>query len=74
MYVCCCLLWQGAMYAFPQITLPRRAVDAAKAQGKAPDVFYAFTLLEETGEFIIILVYTYSTYINGHLTCYGNSL
>ncbi|XP_015279064.1 PREDICTED: alanine aminotransferase 1 isoform X2 [Gekko japonicus] len=40
---------QGAMYAFPRIQLPPRAVEAAKAQGKAPDMFFCLQLLEETG-------------------------
>merc|ERR1712151_398423 len=44
---CCCP--DGAMYAFPKIDLPRAAVVAAKAQGKAPDVFYALRLLDQTG-------------------------
>ena len=37
---------QGAMYAFPQITLPPKAVAAADAAGKVPDTFYALALLE----------------------------
>lgn len=40
---------QGAMYAFPRIFLPPKAVAAAKAKGQAPDFFYCFELLEETG-------------------------
>ena len=40
---------QGAMYAFPQITLPAKAIAAAEAAGKVPDTFYALALLEETG-------------------------
>jgi len=44
---------QGAMYAFPQITLPPKAVDAAKAAGKVPDTFYALALLEETGIVVV---------------------
>jgi len=44
---------QGAMYAFPQITLPQKAIDAAKAKGQQPDVFYAFELLENTGICIV---------------------
>ena len=40
---------QGAMYAFPRIFLPPKAVAAAKAKGQAPDFFYCFQLLEETG-------------------------
>eukprot|EP00658_Telonema_sp_P-2_P062488 TRINITY_DN5116_c0_g1_i1.p1 TRINITY_DN5116_c0_g1~~TRINITY_DN5116_c0_g1_i1.p1 ORF type:complete len:519 (+),score=120.71 TRINITY_DN5116_c0_g1_i1:71-1627(+) len=40
---------QGAMYAFPKIELPPKAVAAAKAAGKAPDGFYALNLLDATG-------------------------
>jgi hypothetical protein len=38
------------MYAFPRFDLPPKAIEAAKKEGKAPDVFYAFKLLEETGQ------------------------
>lgn len=44
-----CNVVQGAMYAFPNVTLPQKAIEQAKAEGKEPDVFYAFKLLEETG-------------------------
>lgn len=44
-----CNVVQGAMYAFPRIELPPRAIAAARADNKLPDVFYAFKLLEETG-------------------------
>lgn len=40
---------EGALYAFPTITLPARAVEAAKAAGKVPDVFYCLSLLDATG-------------------------
>eukprot|EP01108_Squamamoeba_japonica_P009381 TRINITY_DN872_c0_g1_i4.p2 TRINITY_DN872_c0_g1~~TRINITY_DN872_c0_g1_i4.p2 ORF type:complete len:134 (+),score=23.82 TRINITY_DN872_c0_g1_i4:223-624(+) len=40
---------QGAMYAFPQITLSAKVVAAAEAAGMAPDAFYATELLEATG-------------------------
>ncbi|XP_067636378.1 alanine aminotransferase 2-like isoform X2 [Eurosta solidaginis] len=40
---------QGAMYAFPQISLPSKFVEAAKAKNMPPDTFYAFELLESTG-------------------------
>jgi len=40
---------EGALYAFPQITLSPKAVAAAKAAGKAPDVFYCLALLDATG-------------------------
>ena len=44
---------QGAMYAFPQITLPAKAIAAAEAAGKVPDTFYALALLEETGIVVV---------------------
>ncbi|XP_066250824.1 alanine aminotransferase 1 [Euwallacea similis] len=44
---------QGAMYAFPKITLPKKAIEAAKKDGKQPDAFYAFELLENTGICIV---------------------
>lgn len=40
---------EGALYVFPTIRLPQKAMDAAKAAGKAPDTFYALSLLDETG-------------------------
>lgn len=40
---------QGAMYAFPRIFIPSKAVDAAQAHDMAPDMFYCMKLLEETG-------------------------
>lgn len=40
---------QGAMYSFPRIELPARAVAAAKEQNQAPDMFFCLRLLEETG-------------------------
>ncbi|CAD0229353.1 unnamed protein product [Spodoptera littoralis] len=48
-----CNMVQGAMYAFPRIELPEKAIAAAKAEGKAPDVFYAFKLLEQSGICIV---------------------
>jgi glutamate--glyoxylate aminotransferase len=44
-----CNFTEGAMYSFPQLRLPPKAVEAAKAAGKAPDVFYCLRLLEATG-------------------------
>ncbi|XP_065874503.1 glutamate--glyoxylate aminotransferase 2 [Euphorbia lathyris] len=44
-----CNFTEGAMYSFPQIRLPPRAIEAAKAAGKVPDVFYCLKLLEATG-------------------------
>ena len=48
-----CNTVQGAMYAFPQIILPEKAIQAAEEAGQAADVFYAFNLLEETGICVI---------------------
>merc|ERR1712121_568589 len=48
-----CNTVQGAMYAFPQLHLPAKAVAKAKEAGQSADVFYAFQLLENTGICII---------------------
>jgi len=44
-----CNFTEGAMYSFPQIKLPSKAIQAAKQAGKVPDVFYCLKLLEATG-------------------------
>lgn len=44
---------QGSMYLFPTITLPQKAIDAAKQAGKGPDDFYCLKLLEATGICIV---------------------
>jgi len=44
---------QGAMYIFPTITLPEGAVEAAKKEGKQPDEFYCFKLLDATGVCVV---------------------
>uniref|UniRef100_A0A7N0TE78 Aminotransferase class I/classII large domain-containing protein n=1 Tax=Kalanchoe fedtschenkoi TaxID=63787 RepID=A0A7N0TE78_KALFE len=44
-----CNFTEGAMYSFPQIKLPPKAIEAAKRAGKVPDVFYCLKLLEATG-------------------------
>lgn len=43
----------GAMYVFPRFELPPKAIEAAKAKGQEPDIFYAFKLLESTGICVI---------------------
>ncbi len=40
---------QGAMYAFPKLILPKKAIEAAKAQGVQPDFLYCMKLVNETG-------------------------
>lgn len=44
---------QGSMYLFPTITLPAKAIEAAKADGKSPDAFYAMKMLEATGVCVV---------------------
>lgn len=48
-----CNVVQGAMYAFPQLHLPEKAIAKAKEHNQKPDVYYAFQLLENTGICII---------------------
>lgn len=44
---------EGAMYLFPQITLPKKAIEEAKSLGEVPDELYCLQLLEETGICVI---------------------
>jgi len=44
-----CQPLEGAMYAFPKIELPRKAIEAAEEKGYTPDTFYALSLLDYTG-------------------------
>ena len=37
------------MYIFPKLTLPQKAIDEARKQGKEPDAFYCLALLDATG-------------------------
>ena len=39
----------GAMYAFPRIHLPEKAIAKAASLGQAADFYYCVSLLEETG-------------------------
>ena len=39
----------GALYLFPRSHMSDKAIEAAKAAGKAPDTFYALALLDATG-------------------------
>ncbi|XP_054164947.1 alanine aminotransferase 2-like [Oppia nitens] len=39
----------GAMYAFPKIVLPSKAITAAEEKRQKPDFFYCMELLETTG-------------------------
>lgn len=44
---------EGALYAFPRVELPQRAVEAAAAEGVAPDALYCMRLLEQTGIVVV---------------------
>jgi alanine transaminase len=44
-----CVDSPGALYLYPKITLPEKAIAAARAAGKEPDAFYALALLDATG-------------------------
>ncbi len=42
-------LIQGSMYLFPTITIPKKAIEQAKKEGRQPDELYCFRLLDATG-------------------------
>ena len=44
-----CKPLQRAMYAFPRILIPAKAVEATQSHKMAPDLVYYMKLLEETG-------------------------
>ncbi|GER28356.1 alanine aminotransferase [Striga asiatica] len=44
---------EGAMYLFPRVQLPNKAIEAAKAVNTAPDAFYARQLLNATGIVVV---------------------
>ncbi|OAY53278.1 alanine aminotransferase 1, mitochondrial [Manihot esculenta] len=44
---------EGAMYLFPCIRLPQKAIKAAEAAKKAPDAFYCQRLLNATGVVVV---------------------
>merc|ERR1712194_589343 len=48
-----CRVVEGAMYAFPSITLPAKAIEAASSKGQAPDFLYCWELLENTGIVVV---------------------
>ncbi|GBO02100.1 Alanine aminotransferase 2 [Araneus ventricosus] len=48
-----CNIVAGAMYAFPRLTLPEKAIEKAKSLGLDPDFFYAMELLESAGVCVV---------------------
>lgn len=43
----------GSMYLFPTITLPPKAIEQAKVEGRSPDEFYCSRLLDATGVCVV---------------------
>ncbi|KAF2194144.1 alanine aminotransferase 2 [Zopfia rhizophila CBS 207.26] len=43
----------GSMYLFPTITIPKKAIEQAKKEGRQPDEFYCFRLLDSTGVCVV---------------------
>eukprot|EP00386_Alphamonas_edax_P007866 GDKI01026036.1.p1 GENE.GDKI01026036.1~~GDKI01026036.1.p1 ORF type:complete len:583 (+),score=156.18 GDKI01026036.1:92-1840(+) len=48
-----CQPLNGSMYAFPRITLPPKAIVAAKEANVQPDLFYCVELLQHTGVIVV---------------------
>ncbi|KAK6073418.1 aminotransferase class I and II [Seiridium cupressi] len=44
---------QGSMYLFPTITLPEKALEEAKKEGRSPDELYCVRLLDATGVCVV---------------------
>ena len=44
-----CQRSQGAMYCFPSVDIPKKALEEAERDGVDPDTMYALSLLESTG-------------------------
>ncbi|XP_006342898.1 alanine aminotransferase 2, mitochondrial-like isoform X4 [Solanum tuberosum] len=49
-----CYNAEGALYSFPRINLPDKAIKAAEEAKTAPDAFYAWRLLNATGIVIVL--------------------
>ena len=56
-----CLPSDGAMYAFPRVELPPKALDEAASHEQTPDSLYALSLFEETGEYAQLWLASTST-------------
>lgn len=48
-----CAPIEGALYLFPRVRLPAKAIAEAKKQGKHPDVYYCLEALAHTGIVIV---------------------
>lgn len=48
-----CVVPEGALYVFPKIKLPKKAIEAARQEGKPADTFYCLELLNHTGVVVV---------------------
>jgi aspartate/methionine/tyrosine aminotransferase len=48
-----CMPIEGAMYAFPRVTLPKKYINHAKKLGKTPDTLYCIEVLKELGVIMV---------------------
>ncbi|KAL6641153.1 hypothetical protein ACP70R_019334 [Stipagrostis hirtigluma subsp. patula] len=48
-----CSKAEGAMFVFPSVRLPKKAITAAEERNMEPDVLYALRLLENTGIVVV---------------------
>jgi aspartate/methionine/tyrosine aminotransferase len=48
-----CMPIEGAMYAFPRVTLPKKYINQAKKLGKTPDTLYCIEVLKELGVIMV---------------------
>ena len=57
-----CVPAEGAMYAFPKVDVPEKAIEHAKELGTTPDNLYALSLLEHTGICVVPARYVKTSY------------
>ena len=65
---------QGALYLFPRITIPQKAIEKAKQDNIEPDALYCMELLQETGICLVYLLLILGTWIwiftkRGDISC-----
>ncbi len=48
-----CLPIEGAIYAFPQVFMPKKFIAEARGLGREPDVLYCIKLLEKTWVIVV---------------------
>eukprot|EP01138_Halocafeteria_seosinensis_P005291 gb/GECG01005410.1/.p1 GENE.gb/GECG01005410.1/~~gb/GECG01005410.1/.p1 ORF type:complete len:537 (+),score=59.92 gb/GECG01005410.1/:1-1611(+) len=48
-----CVAPEGALYVFPTIELPPKAIEAAREEGRPADTFYCLQMLDNTGVVVV---------------------